>query len=124
MLGASVLMFAPDRKLEHRLLFPDHGPTREPLFDELKRAGFKWERLVDRQPTLELRFDRIDELRAFPDFVQRGVRAVLSWAERRGRLRLDWFAERGFASGRGFTVTGLNGSGKASDHAPIVAELW
>ena len=122
--GAGVLMFAPDRELEHRLLFPDHGPTREPLFDELKRNGFEWDRLVDRVPTLQLRFDRIDELRAFPDFVQRGVRGALAWAERRGRLRLDWFAARGFGGGHGHTVQGLDGRGGASDHAPIICELW
>ena len=122
--GAAVLMFAPDRALEHRLLFPDHGPTREILFDVLKRAGFEWDRLVDRTPTLQLRFDRIDELRAFPDFVQKGVIAALRWAERRGRLRLDWFAARRWGGGRGYTVKGLDGHGGASDHAPIVAELW
>ena len=124
LLGAAVLMFTSDRGLEHRLLFPDHGPTREPLFDELRRAGFEWDRLVDRVPTLQLRFDRVDELRAFPDFAQRGVCAALHWAERRGRLRLDWFAARGWKGGRGFTVQGLDGHGRASDHAPIVAELW
>jgi endonuclease/exonuclease/phosphatase family metal-dependent hydrolase len=122
--GAAVLMFADNRTLEHRLLFPDHGTTREPLFDDLKRNGFQWDRLVDRQPTLQLRFDRLDELRAFPDFVHRGVRSALTWAERRGRLRLDWFAARGFEGGRGYTVQGLDGPGRASDHAPIVCELW
>ena len=122
--GAAVLMFAPQRVLEHRLLFPDHGPKREPLFDELQRAGFQWDKLVDRVPTLQLRFDRIDELRAFPDFAQRGVRGALSWAERRGQLRLDWFAQRGFGEGRGYTVPGLDGPGRASDHAPIICELW
>ncbi len=122
--GAWVLMFASQRSLEHRLLFPDQGPTREPVFDELKRAGFLWNPLVDREPTLQLRFDRIDELRAFPDFVTKAVRAALHWAERRGRLRLDWFAQRGFAGGRGYTVADLNGTGLASDHAPIVCELW
>ena len=122
--GLAILMFAPDRTLEHRLLFPDHGRHREPLFDELTRAAYRWNPLVDRSPTLQLRFDRIDELRAFPDFVQHGVRAALAWVERRGRLRLDWFATRGFGDGRGFTVTGLDGPGRASDHAPIVCELW
>lgn len=122
--GAAVLMFAPQRLLEHRLLFPDQGRRRELLFEELNRAGFRWNRLVDRVPTLQLRFDRIDELRAFPDFVQRGVRGALSWAERRGRLRLDWFAQRGFSEGRGSTVPGLDGPGRASDHAPITCELW
>lgn len=124
LLGVAVLALAPQRLLTHRLLFPDHGGTREPLFDELKRGGFRWTKLVDRSPTLQLRFDRIDELRAFPDFVARGVRSALSWAERRGRLRLDWFASRGFGGGRGYTVHGLDGPGRASDHAPIVCELW
>ena len=123
-LGAAVLMFAPQRKIELRLLFPDQGRRREPLFDELARAGFRWAQLVDRVPTLQLRFDRIDELRAFPDFVQQGVRSALAWAERRGKLRLDWFATRGFSGGRGYTVQGLSGHGRASDHAPIVCELW
>jgi endonuclease/exonuclease/phosphatase family metal-dependent hydrolase len=122
--GAWVLMFASARALDHRLLFPDHGATREPLFDELRRAGFTWDRLVDRQPTLQLRFERVEELRAFPDFVQRAVLGTMRWAEKRGRLRLDWFAARGWPSGRGYTVPGLDGHGRASDHAPIVAELW
>ena len=122
--GAAALMFAPQRALEHRLLFPDQGRHHEPLFDELARAGFRWNQLVDHVPTLQLRFDRIDELRAFPDFAQQGVRAVLAWAERRGKLRLDWFAARGFPEGRGYTVHGLSGYGLASDHAPIVCELW
>jgi endonuclease/exonuclease/phosphatase family metal-dependent hydrolase len=122
--GAWLLLLASDRSLEHRFLFPDHGPTREPLFDELRRAGFEWDRLVDRLPTLQLRFERIDEVRAFPDFVARAVVGTLRWAERRGRLRLDWFAGRGWSSGRGYTVAGLDGHGRASDHAPIVAEIW
>ena len=122
--GAAVLMFAPQRKVELRLLFPDQGRRHETLFDELARAGFRWAQLVDRVPTLQLRFDRIDELRAFPDFAQQGVRSALAWAERRGRLRLDWFATRGFPEGRGYTVQGLSGHGRASDHAPIVCELW
>jgi hypothetical protein len=48
---------------------------------------------------------------------------VLAWAERRAALRLDWFAGRGWAGGHGITVQGVSGPGKASDHAPIVAEF-
>ena len=117
-MAASALMFAPTRALLHRLLFPDKGRDREPLFEELKRAGFEWNRLGDHVPTLQLRFDRLDELRAFPHFVQKTAHNVLHWAERRGQLRLDWFAGRGWNAGRGFTVEGLNGPGQASDHAP------
>jgi len=40
-------------------------------------------------------------------------------------MRLDWIATRGFRddAGSGETVAGLDGPGRASDHAPIVAEL-
>src|SRR5262249_58044018 len=113
LVGAGVLMLAPQRTLERRLLFPDRGGSRERVFDELQRHGFAWERWVDREPTLQLRFDRLDELRGFPDFVQRGVKRVLSWAERRGKLRLDWFAGRGWSKGSGYTVRGLDGPGRA-----------
>ena len=79
---------------------------------------------MDRLPTLQLRFDRIDELCTQPRVVQRVVGSALAWAERRGRLRLDWFATRGIEGGRGYTVKGFDGPDRASDHAPIVCELW
>lgn len=119
--GAGALMFQPDASLARRLHHPDRGFQRERLFDEMERARFEWNHFVDREPTLQLRFDRLDELRAFPHFAQDTVRRVLAWAERRGRLRLDWFAGRGWKGGGGVTILGLNGPGKASDHAPIVA---
>lgn len=121
LLGAIVLMLWPDGAIRRRLLYPDRGGTRERVFDELAVHGFRWEPFVDREPSLQLRFDRLDELRAFPDFAQAAVRSTLAWAERRGRLRLDWFAGRGWKGGRGITVPGLDGPGKASDHAPLVA---
>ena len=119
--GAWVLMFSPAVALTRRLLHPDRGGTRERLFDVLAEAGFVWEPFVDRAPTLSLRFDRVDELRGFPAFVQHGARSMLAWAERRGTLRLDWFAGRGWKGGEGRTITGLDGPGRASDHAPIAA---
>ena len=121
--GGLTLMCAPGPVLERRLRWPDRGRAREPLFEELARHGFEWERYVDRAPTLQLRFDRIDELRAAPHFVRAAAHRALRWAERRGRLRLDWFAGRGWSGGRGHTVHGLDGPGRASDHAPIVAEF-
>jgi hypothetical protein len=48
---------------------------------------------------------------------------LLAHAERRARLRLDWFAGRGWHGGHGSTVPGLDGPGLASDHAPLVAEF-
>ena len=123
LLGAAALVLWPDRALARRLLHPDRSGTRERLFDELTRHGFEWKPYVDRAPTLQLRFERLDELRGFPDFAQRAVRNVLAWAERRGQLKLDWFAGRGWYRGEGLTVQGLDGPGKASDHAPIVARF-
>lgn len=122
-LGAIVLMTWPTPSLSRRLLHPNRGPARERVFDELAHHGFEWERFVDHQPTLQLRLHRIDELNAFPKPIQSLGRRVFAWAERRGTLRLDWFAARGWKGGRGLTVSGLDGPGKASDHAPIVAWL-
>ena len=48
---------------------------------------------------------------------------LVGWAVSRGALKLDWIAGRGWAGGLGRTVTGLDGPGRPSDHAPIVAEL-
>jgi endonuclease/exonuclease/phosphatase family metal-dependent hydrolase len=121
--GASALLLAPSAALARRLLWPDRGRNREPLFDTLRDGGFEWDRFVDREPTLQLRFDRIDEVRALPPPLEHVVHAWLKWAERRARLRLDWFAGRGWRDGRGVTVTGLDGREGASDHAPITAEF-
>ena len=62
--GALALLLTPGGALRRRLLHPDEGPAREPLFDELRDAGFEWAPFVDHEPTLQLRFDRLDELHA------------------------------------------------------------
>jgi endonuclease/exonuclease/phosphatase (EEP) superfamily protein YafD len=121
--GALALLFTPAAALRRRLLRPDEGPEREPLFDELARAGFAWDRFNDREPTLRLRFERLEELHALFGPAAGAARRLLGQAERRGRLRLDWFAGRGWRDGSGRTVPGLDGPGRASDHAPIVAEF-
>ena len=122
--GARALVLTRSRSLRKRLLFPDRGEWREPLFDGLRDAGFEWDRFVDRAPTLQLRFERLEEMRALPRLATAPLVRVLTWAERRAALRLDWFAGRGWGGGTGYTVRGLDGPGNASDHAPIVAEFW
>jgi endonuclease/exonuclease/phosphatase family metal-dependent hydrolase len=122
--GARVMLLESDPALRRRLLFPDKGPTRESLFEALRAAGFEWNRFVDRVPTLQLRFQRIGEVRSLPAFVTQPLKRMLAWAEGRAGLRLDWFAGRGWQGGTGYTVRGLDGPGQASDHAPIVAEFW
>jgi endonuclease/exonuclease/phosphatase family metal-dependent hydrolase len=121
--GALALLLTPEEKLRRRLLRPDEGAGREPLFDELARAGFTWDRFNDREPTLRLRFERLEELRALCGPAAGLACRLLARTERRGRLRLDWFAGRGWSGGSGSTVPGLDGSGRLSDHAPIVAEF-
>ncbi len=123
LVGGPTLVLSPGRWLEKRLLYPDRGHGREPLFDELRAARFEWIQINDRRPTLRLRFDRLHEARGLVASLGPLVRPVLAQAERRASLRLDWFAGRGWRRGRGATVVGLDGPGRASDHAPIVAEL-
>lgn len=120
--GALAVAGWPEARLRRRLLWPDRGPAREPLFDVLRAAGFDWESFVDREPTLGLRFARVPEARGL--VACPAARALLQHAERRARLKLDWFAARGWRGGRGTTVRGLDGAGLASDHAPVVAEFW
>lgn len=123
--AAFALLASPGRSLATRLTHPDRGRHRESVFDELSHAGFHWERYADRAPTLGLRFERLGEVHALPGPLRTLASRGLAWAERRARLRLDWIAARGFdhAAGRGETILGLDGPGRASDHAPIVADL-
>lgn len=118
-LNAAVMLTWPNRAVLERLLYPDRGPAREGVFDALREADFEWNRFNDRRPTLRVRFDRLEEARA----LMKVAAPLIGWAERRSRLRLDWFAGRGWHDGRGASVAGLDGPGKASDHAPIVAEF-
>ena len=121
--GALALLLTPGGALRRRLLHPDQGPAHEALFDELRDAGFEWAPFVDHEPTLRLRFDRLDELRALFGPAHGLARRLFARAEQRARLRLDWFAARGWRGGRGSTVPDLDGPGRASDHAPLVAEF-
>jgi endonuclease/exonuclease/phosphatase family metal-dependent hydrolase len=123
--AAVALMAWPRSSLAARLTQPDRGPHREQVFDELSRAGFHWKRYADHAPTLGLRFERLGEVHALPQPLRTLATRGLSWAERRAQLRLDWIAARGFRhdEGTGETIAGLDGPGRASDHAPIVAEL-
>jgi endonuclease/exonuclease/phosphatase family metal-dependent hydrolase len=121
--GGAALVTWPGPLLAGRLRRPDRGAFHEPLFDVLRAHGFAWEAFNDQAPTLSLLLDRLDEVEALPAPLRRAAAPVLRWAERRGALRLDWFAGRGWSGGRGRTVTGLDGRDRASDHAPITAEF-
>jgi endonuclease/exonuclease/phosphatase family metal-dependent hydrolase len=116
-----ITMLTPGAGLADRLLHPDRGRAHEPLFDLLREHGFQWEPFVDYQPTLRVRIDRVDEAAFLHELFGPSGRAIERWFERRSQLRLDWFAGRGWSGGRGVTVNGFDGPGKASDHAPIAA---
>jgi len=120
--AAAALFLASGVALRERFLRPDRGSHHEGLFDVLREHGFAWEPFVDFAPTLQLRYDRVDEARAW-DWLARLARPLVAWAVSRGTLRLDWIVGRGWRGGRGVTVHGLDGPGRASDHAPIVAEM-
>jgi endonuclease/exonuclease/phosphatase family metal-dependent hydrolase len=120
LVGALVLATWPGPLLRRRLLWPDRGG--EPLFGVLREAGFEWDRTNDRQPTLHLRFVRVPEAKGPLDSPL--ARLPLRWAQRRAHLRLDWLAGRGWRGGSGWTVRGLDGPGRASDHAPLVGDFW
>jgi len=122
-LSGALTMLLPTTTLATRLLRPDRGPWHEPLFDLLRAEGFVWERFVDYAPTLRLRLDRIDEAAFARRLLGPLGHAIQRWGEHRGQLRLDWFAGRGWKGGSGVTVGGLDGPGRASDHAPIAATL-
>lgn len=117
------LALTPDAPLRRRFRHPESGPHREFLFEALAAAGFTWEPFIDREPTLQVQFERLEELRRLPPFLLPLAQRFLGHLERRGQVRLDWFAGRGWSGGTGRTVTGVNGPGRASDHAPIVAEF-
>jgi len=115
----------PNGELGTRLRRPDRGRHRETLFESAAAAGFVWEPYSDYAPTLGLRFSRLGEVHALASPFRALASRGLAWAEHRAQLRLDWIAARGFRHdlGSGRTVSGLDGPGRASDHAPVVAEL-
>jgi len=119
--AGSALLTYPTPAIRLRLLYPDEGRSRETLFVPLRDADFEWRRHCDHVPTLQIRFDRLDEAKPLLRVLGPLSKPLLGWAEARGSLRLDWFSGRGWRDGRGATVKGLNGPGLASDHAPIVA---
>lgn len=110
-------------RLERQLLHPWRR-GREPLFAELRRAGFTWKELNDLRPTASESLERVEEIDRLPARLRGPARALL---RRRVPLRLDWFAARGLPPGesvcRAATLGTWPPGGVPSDHLPIQVEL-
>jgi endonuclease/exonuclease/phosphatase family metal-dependent hydrolase len=121
--GLGRIALSPPARLRRQLLQPwRHG--REPLFAELRRAGFAWEGLNDLRPTAAESLDRVEEIERLPARLRGPARALL---HRRVPLRLDWFAARGLPPGeRSFgaaTVGSWPPGHVPSDHLPIAVAI-
>lgn len=123
--AAWALLAWPRRTLAARLTRPDRGAWHEPMFDELRAAGFAWERYHDAAPTLSVRFSRLGEVHAMPAPLRRFVERGLRWAERRAQLRLDWITARGFRheAGSGATLEDLDLEGRDRRRLEGLVEL-
>jgi endonuclease/exonuclease/phosphatase family metal-dependent hydrolase len=107
-----------------RLLHPDSGtavmqPWRyEPLFEDLKRAGFVWETFNDDQPTCYADLESLEDRKYVPRILQNYILR----RTHRLPLKLDWIAGRfvrPMTTGR--TLTNL--PAEPSDHRPIMCDI-
>jgi endonuclease/exonuclease/phosphatase family metal-dependent hydrolase len=94
-------------------------PVRyEPLFEELRSAGFLWEDFNDNLPTCIAELDTLEDRR----FVPAPLRNYILSKIRRLPLRLDWIAGRGVRPiQRGRTIVDL--PAMASDHLPVMCDF-
>jgi endonuclease/exonuclease/phosphatase family metal-dependent hydrolase len=90
----------------------------EPLFSELKSAGFTWDRFNDCRPTCRADLASLEDRKYVPSLLT--ARLL-----KRGRylpLRLDWIACRDFKAAQpGHTITNL--PSEPSDHLPVTCDL-
>jgi endonuclease/exonuclease/phosphatase family metal-dependent hydrolase len=101
------------------------APAREPLFAELRRAGFDVDGWNTDDITLVERIDNLEDAKHLPGPVRRAILARLDRLGRRLEFRLDWFAGRGVRPRDPRTLRGLVGSDgrPCSDHDPIVVDV-
>jgi len=124
-------------RMQRDLCHPDRG--HEPLFDVLRRHGYRLREWNDEAPTHILPVEVAEDAHYVPGFSHAWViRKYQPYGCRIG-LRLDWFAARGLhplgegevqdgesgvSSVRPQTVVGLTYRGHpVSDHAPIVVDV-
>jgi endonuclease/exonuclease/phosphatase family metal-dependent hydrolase len=124
--GALRLFGLPPGLLHRQLMEPWRG-RREPLFDELRRDGYRWEELNDRRATAAEHLARVEETRLLGSLLRALCFERLPLGGRRVGLRLDWFAGRGVVPQPGAaapcSVGELSPEKIPSDHLPLVLEI-
>ena len=113
--GVSRLLGDVDR-LRASLVDPS---AHEPLFLELRRAGFRTEGWNTAEATIVERLDALEDVEHLPGPVRAPLMRRLERHEGELPMRLDWFAGRGLLPRDPRTVRGL----EASDHDPITVEV-
>jgi endonuclease/exonuclease/phosphatase family metal-dependent hydrolase len=101
------------------------APAREPLFRDLRRAGFELQGWNTDDITIVEQIGNLEDARHLPGPVRRLLLARLDRLGRRLEFRLDWFAGRGARPRDPATLRGLAGpDGRpCSDHDPIVVDV-
>jgi endonuclease/exonuclease/phosphatase family metal-dependent hydrolase len=90
----------------------------EPVFAELRNAGFSWDGFNDELPTCSADLSSLEDQKYVPAVVRRYILSRV----RHLPLRLDWIAARGVEPrSTGRTITDL--PCQPSDHLPITCDL-
>ncbi|MBU1701283.1 MAG: endonuclease/exonuclease/phosphatase family protein [Candidatus Eisenbacteria bacterium] len=108
--------------------------NREPLFSAMTDAGYHYEDLNDRSPTITVLLRGVEEAEMLPALFRRWIGRAAALGERVFPMRLDWFAARGFGLNgdkhqpfrvtRAATVVPSAWRGDIpSDHFPLLLEL-
>lgn len=135
--AAARLLLLPPSRVERQLLHPDSG--REPLFAELRRAGFEWEGFNGGGETARAPLGSLEEAHLFPGPLgRRLLRRLDAYGGHLG-LKLDWLLARnlrGLCAGQvGDGAAGVEaldpgcrevphtGPDRLSDHLPVHADL-
>lgn len=95
--------------------------SREPLFLELARGGFRIEGWNTDDVTIVEAIDSLEDAERLPKPIARYVLKRIDRLDRKLPMRLDWFAGRDLAQSQPLTVSGLvdDDGRRVSDHDPI-----
>lgn len=135
--AAARLLLLPPSRVKRQLLHPDSG--REPLFAELRRAGFEWKGFSGEGETARAPLGSLEEAHFFPGPLGRRLLRRLDAYEGYLGLKLDWLLARnirGLCAGQardgaagvealdpGCREAPHTGPARLSDHLPIHADL-